>query len=363
MYINIRADGVALSAANAKALDDEFFRSRPTSYFAARMEMILKASADSEPAGPSDFPDLLTALGLSDDDVLHFEPEDRRLQLAVDALALRHHVAEALVRFLYALVAATPRGADAPCSWLAVAESPQRLIDVVRANKVALDADPMAFARVYLPAETSLSTDVLAAIQSATSWVNHAVKLLTGDELTVNTAHNKLKHGLAVSARGDVRIELITAQPGPSGEVPLSAFGEGKSLPIFDRPVLTYIGRPVAARPPQGLEATSLRVDVPVVLAEAWMMANIYGALFHVAAVKHYGDKMPEVGVAPYPPLIAGSSPGYVLKDRVLGFRQPVTLPPDGTTAPRPSGLFFHDAFWPVHLDLDSVVEGEVVDG
>jgi 4-hydroxyphenylpyruvate dioxygenase-like putative hemolysin len=68
-------------------------------------------------------------------------------------------------------------------------------------------------------------------VETAVAWVNHAFALLTDDELSINAAHNKLKHGLAVSARGDVRIEFTTTPPNPDGTIPLSAFGDGKSVP------------------------------------------------------------------------------------------------------------------------------------
>ena len=114
----------------------------------------------------------------------------------------------------------------------------------------------------------------MGAAETAVAWANHAVWLLTSDELSINAAHNKLKHGLATSARGDVRIELITTPPNEDGTIPTSAFGEGKSIPLFDRPMLTYLSRPPKELR-QGLEAVSLRVDLPVVLTETWMMANV----------------------------------------------------------------------------------------
>lgn len=191
--------------------------------------------------------------------------------------------------------------------------------------------------------------------------MNHASSLLTGDELSVNAAHNKVKHGLAVSARGDVRVEFITTPPDDLGQIPLSAFNQGKSVPIFDRPMLTYLSHP-PVKPKQGVEAVSLRVDVPVVLAEAWMIANVYAAMFHARARRHFGDAMPD-GIAPYPTLVIGRLPEHVIGGRPLGYRSAVTLPPDGTTAPRESGLFFHGSFIPMEIDYESKIEGVVVDG
>jgi hypothetical protein len=125
--------------------------------------------------------------------------------------------------------------------------------------------------------------------------------------------------------------------------------------------MLTYLSRP-HAKPRQGIEAVSLRVEVPIVLAETWMIANIYAAVFHVAARKHFGGELPE-GVAPYPTLVVGRLPEHVIGQRPLGFRSTITLPPDGTTPPRPEGLFFHGSFLPMQIDHDSKVSGVVVDG
>lgn len=198
------------------------------------------------------------------------------------------------------------------------------------------------------------------AAETAIAWANHAVWLLTEYELSVNSAHNKLKHGLATSARGDVRIEFITTPPNADGTIPVSAFRNGKSLPLFDRPMLTYLSRPPKAMR-QGREAVSLRVDLPVVLAETWMMATVYAAMFHIAAREHYGASLPE-RVAPYPTLVIGRLPEHVLGDRPLGYRSPVTLPPDAATSPRPPGVAFLKRFWPMTVDFESKTEGVVVD-
>ncbi|RKN68669.1 hypothetical protein D7252_14495 [Microbacterium sp. CGR2] len=265
------------------------------------------------------------------------------------------------MRFLYAVCAASPRAGDAACAWLAVADSPTALVDVVRTTVAALEADDKLFLRTLFTPGTPVDEKAAAAADTALAWMNHASALLTDDELSVNAAHNKVKHGLAVSARGDVRIELITTPPDDLGQIPESAFGAGRSVPIFDRPMLTYLSRP-HVKPKHGVEAISLRVDVPVVLAEAWMIANVYAAMFHVRARRHFGEDMPD-GVAPYPTLVIGRLPEHVIGGRPLGYRSAVTLPPDGTTPPRRSGLFFHGQFIPMELDYDNKVKGVVVEG
>lgn len=361
MHLHLRAENTNLSESHAKTLDDEFFLSHPAAYFASRISSILAAERDATVPTSATEEGFFAALNLTASDrALHFEPEDRRLQVAVEALSLRHQAAEALMRFLYAITAAKPREGDTASTWLAVADSPVALVDVVKKTVEALNADEHVFIRTLFPAGTRVDENVAGAAETAVAWMNHAIKLLTGDELSINAAHNNVKHGLAVSTRGDVRIELITTKPDDLGQIPLSAFGEGKSLPIFDRPMLTYLSRP-HAKPKQGIEAVSLRVDVPIVLAEAWMIANVYAAIFHTAARKHFADELP-ASVAPYPTLVVGRLPENVIGGRPLGFRSPITLPPDGTTPPRPEGLFFHGSFMPMQIDHDSKVNGIVVD-
>lgn len=315
MHLHLRATGIHLSEGHAKALDDEFFLSHPAAYFASRISLLL--AAERSVAGPAqtDEPEFFNLLGLAETDgLLAFEEQDRRLQVAVEALSLRHQAAEALLRFMYAVTAAKPKEGDAPSTWLAIADSPNSLIDVVQAAVAALGSDEELFLRCLFVPGMRVDEKTVAAANTAVAWVNHASSLLTGDELSVNAAHNKVKHGLAVSARGDVRIEFTTTPPDELGRIPVSVFGEGKSIPIFDRPMLTYLNRP-HVRPKQGLEAVSLRVEVPVVLAEAWMIANVYAAMFHAQAKRHFGDAMPE-GVAPYPTLVIGRLPEHVIGGR-----------------------------------------------
>jgi hypothetical protein len=364
VYLHLQPEGTSLTEAQAKTLDDEFFLAHPLTYFASRIAMLLEAEGGSAPA-PADHRDFFSALGLSDESgVLGFNERERGLQMAVDALALRHQAAEALARFVYAVAASKPRDGNATSIWLAVADSPTRLVDVVTANKAALEADAEipVFIRHFYRAGTRIDDNANTAAGTAVAWYNHAVNLLTNDELSTNSANNKAKHGLAISTRDDVRIEFTTTPPSASGEIPLSAFGEGNSIPIIDRPMLTYLTRSFAARPRQGLEAVALRVDIPVVLAEAWMMANVYAALFHVAAGKHFGEDLPEA-VAPYPTLVFNRLPEHVIGPGALGYRSAVTSPPDGVSDPRPSGLFFYGHFLPIQLDIDSKIDAVVVDG
>ncbi|WP_161794564.1 hypothetical protein [Demequina globuliformis] len=362
MHLSIKAEGTTLTAQQAKILDDEFFLSDPFSHFTSRIAMLLETNHSDYQATPDKAGEFFDALGLDNaESVLGFNKERRSVQVAIDALSLRHQVAEALTRFIYARVAAVPRPGDARSTWLAIADSPMQIKEVIAANKAAIDADPTRFLRLLFTPGTVVDAQVAATADTAMAWVNHAAWLLTDVELPINAAHNKIKHGLATSARGDVRIELVTTRPNPDGTIPISAFGEGKSLPLFDRTMLTFLSRPPKDLR-QGLEAVSLRVDVPVVLAETWMMTNVYATMVHNAARDHYGDSLPD-GVPACPALVVGRLPEHVIGDRPLGYRSAVTMPPDGTSSPRPSGVAFFRGFWPMTVDFESGSEGVVIEG
>jgi hypothetical protein len=359
MYLEVQPEGPSLTPPQAKKLDDEFFRSDPGAHFSFRIAALLRAPDVAPTLTASEHPAFFRALGIKTEQLPAGDPAARDRQVAVDALALRQQCAEALLRFVYAVSAADPLPGDAPCTWLAIADSPTRTADVLKKSLSKFEEDDGLWARLFLPSAAQGDARARSAAHTALEWVEHAQYLLTDEELSVNAGHNKFKHGLAVSSRDDVRVELTTERPNERGEVPLSAFGAGKSLPLFDRPVFTFLSRP-RGKPPRGVEAVSLRVDVPAVLAETWMMANVYAALFHVAAVKHFGPDLPE-NIAPFPRLVVNRPPKRVVGGGPLGFRAPVTAPADDSVATRPSGVVFYDGFWAIAVDYDSKSSGVVV--
>lgn len=353
MLLPVTPTGRDLTPEDAKALDDEFFRSDPRSYFNARISATLDAHRAAQVPSPATDGEFFAAIGLQDSDLaLTFDESARRTQAAIDAVALRHHAAEALVRFIHGVAVSKPHGNDARCVWIQIADCKLNLVQVAEANKAALDAktpDPMTL--LFRPG-TVLDEGHTVAADAAIAWLNRAIVLLTEDELSTNAANNKLKHGLAVAVRDDFRLDFVTQSLDEDGISLLDAVESGKSMPIFDRPVFTYLSRPCTT-PKSGIEAVSLRVDVPVVLAEAWMIANVYAAMFHVAAHNHFGGKLPE-GIAPYPRMVAGRYPHHVLGDSVLGTRATITTPPDGTTSARSDGIFLGAGFFPIAIDFES---------
>lgn len=129
MHLPLRAQGATLTDEEAKILDDEFFLSNPLSHFSSRVSMLLKTARSNYEANPENEPEFFKALGLDRaDTALKFDARHRSVQVAIDALSLRHQAAEALTRFIYARVAAAPRDGDAKSTWLAIAGSPTPMI-------------------------------------------------------------------------------------------------------------------------------------------------------------------------------------------------------------------------------------------
>jgi hypothetical protein len=93
-----------------------------------------------------------------EEQLLAFDAEQRRVQVAVDGLSLRHQVAKALARFLHARAVAAPDGGAARSIWLTIADSPRNIVDVVSMAATALKHEPTLFANVFLPPGT-LSKD------------------------------------------------------------------------------------------------------------------------------------------------------------------------------------------------------------
>ena len=216
----------------------------------------------------------------------------------------------------------------------------------------------MQFARLVL-CKQDLQSGITERLASASNvfadWLQFAIDLLVGHELQLNAAHNKVKHGLAVRARDDLTVSFITTPPSADGTIPVSALTGPDAVDIFDRPVIEVLAQaPKVDEHRQGLELTRLRVDVPAVLAEAYMIAWTQGAMFHVAATKHFESRVeiPDHLQAPphpgYP--VGGPRSDHVSGKAPVGMRFPLTTPPDGRPGRRSAGIAFRDSFIPLIL-------------
>jgi hypothetical protein len=177
------------------------------------------------------------------------------------------------------------------------------------------------------------SPKIVDACNVFVEWLGYAARLLSPAEIDLQAGHNKVKHGLAVRARSDMRVTFLTTPPNADGSVPLSALTGPDAIDIFDQPVLELLARgPKVDGHRQGLEITQLRLKPSALLAEAYMLAMAHGALFHVAAVEHFKDRddLSEYQVPPpfpgYP--VGGPRPKNIDAHAPLGMRFPLTTPP-----------------------------------
>ncbi|AWB91149.1 hypothetical protein [Aeromicrobium chenweiae] len=386
-----------------RELDDTFLTSDPFGYFVARIGM-LHAWARFSGGGPGDesendatepqpaqgdhlggAPDVAEDIGRPDlfpimravmrneGGVAQPEAMTVSAQVAVDAFALRHHVAEALVRLL---VGAAERslisGMPSTSLWSRLTDDKNvqisQLLDAVR--KAADDLGEFGFARLIVPPSVTIEN---AADQSylggfadlCAEWVERAVELLGPSELDINTAHNKVKHGLAVRGRADLKVPFTTVGPDADGNVPVSAFDGDTSFNIFERPVLEFMSRAKTpgTRRGGGLEVTQLQLDYRHLLAESMMMSYVHGALFHVAACQHFkGREVPRgLSVAPHPGLAGQDAARPNLAGHQVGLKFPITKPTGGGEA-RPAGFWHRDGASIEFSHVGKRVSAQVID-
>jgi len=361
--------GPELDAEGGRSLDDHFLTSDPTGYFRSKIDSLLDWSEPSRPddqggsgAGRRRFEE---ALGLASSSRYPTDLEQRRLQVAVDAIQLRHQAAEALLRLIHARL--TCRASTQPCSlWITLVRTPPQLHTLVKELHHRADSEDFAsiMAGLIIPAPngTKLDQDLLAAVQNAFLWVARAAEIVSTGHIDLNAANNKIKHGVTARPEDRLRVTLTTEGPDEDGNVPLSALTGGSAVDIFNTIVLEYISRPPkqSGQEQHGFERTLLRTDAPIVLAEAWMLALLHGAVFHTCAYRHHGERVvPEM--ADHPGLAIGPTPQQLLGQHAVGMRFPVTTSPSGQV-PRPTGVLLGDGTF-LTLSIGAGRQSLVVDG
>ena len=196
---------------------------------------------------------------------------------------------------------------------------------------------------IPLPHGSKLDRDSIEAVLNARRWIARAIHLVSSGQLDLNAANNKIKHGITARPEDKMRVTLMTQPPNDDGSVRLSALTGDTSFELIDTIALEYISRPPKApgSEPFGYERTLLRADAPAVLAEAWILALIHGAIFHTAAYRHHGDETPP-HVAQHPGLPLAPRPEQVRGHHVVGLRFPVTTSASGQVH-RPAGMLLTD--------------------
>jgi hypothetical protein len=361
----IQPQGPELTAEQAHTLDDDFFTSRPFEFFASRITALLDSSEhDAERPEPQLTADFAAALGLdSAVGLLAVGRADRELQTALDAFVVRHHVAEALVRFYWVVTTGRHSSMSTPqtwCTWAALSSSPIKNAEVVEITRERLRGEQGREEFVSLVFPGRLSAEAVAPVEVMGNWLLHAMRLLGRSDIDITAAHNKIKHGLAVRSRDDQRIDWI---PGgfEHGKIPVSVATSPDAVNLVGTISVGYLSRP-SGPPRQGLEFTTLNLPPAVLLAEAWMMAVTYGAMFHVAAAEYFAGRT-DVELPTYPDVPAGPEPHQLLQGTVLGLRHPATTLPGGAENPRGFGVATHESFIPMQINYAGAHDGMIVDG
>lgn len=359
------ASGRDLTPEQARELDDTFLASDPFSYFRSRIAGLLNwheahgaglATPPPESSIRAEFNAYMQHSHVDDP----MPTPDVEAQIAADALALRHHVAEALVRLAAARL--TPPSTTGPrCLWVDLSRSEQHLRDVeARLSAGAREPDAQVRAmRAFLPRwvieQAATAPGVDDALGVFLMWLSYARHLLRDRLIDVPAAHNKAKHGLAVRARADFLSQALTTPPSPEGTIPASVLNGPATVKLIDQPLLEVLAdAPKVDKHRQGLELTQLRLKPSALLADAYMLAWVHGALFHVAAAEHFADRT-DTDEALCPPAfpglpVGGPKPEHIDAEALIGMRWTLTNPPGGGPPRRDSGIGFRDVFIPVRV-------------
>ncbi len=369
--------GPVLTSEQARQLDDTFLASDPFEYFRSRIGSLLAwheraVAPDNEPPGEGTIRAEFNAYLQRDAAKGPFKDLDVYAQVATDALSVRHHAAESLLRLACARLVPS-EAASVGCLWGEIAGGPQQIVDVIgrlREGAASPDAGERLFHSVVPPEfreEARSNADVVDAANVYGEWLAYAGRLLSPAEIDFQAAHNKVKHGLAVRARADLKITFTTTPPNEDGSVPLSALTGAGAIDIFDQPVVELLASPKVDGHGQGLELTQLRLNPAALLAEAYMLATAHGAMFHVAAIEHFADRadLPDHLAPPTCPdlPVGGPRPADIDSASPLGMRFPLTTPPAGGPGKRLAGIGFREYFQIIHMSYAERTSRQVVDG
>jgi len=357
--------GTELTEQAAKELDDTYLASDPYEYFRARIAS-LAALADGAPWEASRSEGGVTAKveELLQRPVVSPQISNPGLSayVAAEALTLRHHAAEALCRL--ALVALQP--AKVQCVWAALVDGPRQIPELLERLESLGAHDDAGAALWWATVPVCMHEEMpegagVEAVNVFGSWIGFAASSLQSGELDFQVAHNKVKHGMAVRARADVRMTLTSVPPSPKGEVPLSAFAPRKSTDLLRGPVLEFLCR-TPSNLGRALELTQLALDPAQLLAESTMIAWTHGALFAVLAHKHFGCSHAADNSRPAHPgfPFGGPTPANLRVGDVSGARFPITEPLSGTPA-RPCVIVHQGDVREAQVRWDRSQRGRVV--
>ena len=319
------SDSSSLTPEQLARLDDTFFASNPTSYWRSRIDDLLR-----EPT-PIDYCSALaaqvTGYGLDESLLSTTAPTEaeRELQRALDAFALRHHLAESLVRLVQAVI--TGWNTSGSSIWVSLTSNRDPGYELVKELR-DFERQGEIPANLFMPAADvkALAEDppsnVVSAIRMHWRWVQRAMRLLVGEGLEVGVGNNKLKHGLAVRAHDELRVSFMREPPAPDGSVRLSAIKRGSG--IVDARAIEFLERLPGRHEHAGSwEITVLNLRPAPLIAEALMLSTVWASVFATAAADRFVG--PDEAKPRHPGLLLGPPPEAVVRE-VLGYRQALTV-------------------------------------
>lgn len=319
------SDSEDLTPEQVALLDKTFFESNPVSYWRARIDDLLRAPT------PIDYSVGLAAqvagCGLDERILPVTQPTEaeREMQKALDAFALRHHLAESLVRLVYAILIDSERSRSG--LWASLTMSPSQTYDVVEAIR-QFQARAEIPANLFMPAAdvralpSEPPADVVAGVRMHWRWVQRAMQLLVSEGLDSNVGNNKLKHGLAVRQHDQLRVGFMTNSPRPDGSIRLSDLESG--LSVIDARAVEFLQcLPKRDDHAGSWEVTVLNLRPAPLIAEALMLCTVWSSVFATVAT----DRLvgPEEATPRHPGLALGPPPETIVQE-AAGYRQALTI-------------------------------------
>lgn len=352
----------------ATELDDRFFTGDPIGHFRVRLAALTSPGLPQELCGP--LADRVhELLGPASALLTNVDPRVVQMQVAIEAVAVRHQIAEALLRLLHAILH-SPGSADTSL-WVALTDTPTQIRHVIEQNREKLgESAEGAYRRLadlLLPEDAGRDADSADLDESQeihVAWVNFAIALMLQRNPDLNGVHNKFKHGLAVRAQDDLLLAVSKAAPTSDGTIEADALNGPSTARLLDGVTFELLARqPGRRRQAQGLELTQMRTDPAATIAEAGALMLTHALLFHQAAARHFADRPVPRGrqAPPFPGrLVGGPRPGESRAHRPFALRFPLSLPVAAGGSAKPQ-LFWTDGTWQ-ELTFGTAQEVRVID-
>jgi hypothetical protein len=286
-----------LSGEQVVRLNNEYFSVDPSEHFECRLWQLL-AMPDFAPSNSYLEVDQSNALETEFRGLLHeirFGPdledtERRRRATVIEAIALRHHVAETVLRLFKVL-----SDPACHCPWFHMADDKEqdslsklyrRILDQDPAGeRLAKEVREVAFPSQVAEARMGPETNVEGFATAIEKWIIHAAWLLSEAGMDMGPAHNQVKHGLGIIPTENLRIDIVKEVVDPLHPT-VEELSNG--LPLINSASVQYLQR---HRPNKGYEfGWSVRLenaDPALALAEAYMEIITLRVLWRAAKVKY----------------------------------------------------------------------------